>query len=146
MSSKNLTNCIHKSLGQGGKARVYLSLKMLSFHQYNLMIKWLSVQKRKTFEILKILRIWVLRIRFKTLSSGISIFHANIKSLNKIFGKVKDFISELNDEFSKTPSTEIWSTDIKVEIYSSMPIPNYISVLNKSKWPQRRLDSCICSW
>ena len=51
----------------------------------------------------------------KTLSSGLSKFYVNIRSLNKNFEKLKDFLSGLKDKLSVIALTNTWFSDDKAE-------------------------------
>ena len=71
-------------------------------------------------------------------SSGLQIFHVNIRSLNKKFEKLQDFLSQLKGEFIVIALTETGSTDDEASKWflaaNSQLNP---SSPKKSKWPQR---------
>ena len=73
--------------------------------------------------------IWRSGIFFpKTLSSGLSIFHVNIRSLNKNFEDLKDFLSGLKDKLRVIALTNTWFSDDKADKDFFLQIPNYTPV------------------
>ena len=70
-------------------------------------------------------------------SSGLLIFHVNIRSLDKNFEKLQDFLSELKGEFSVIALTETWFTDHKTGKDSLLQISNSTPVYQKKQITQR---------
>ena len=68
-----------------------------------------------------------------TLSLGLLIFHVNTRSLNKNFGKLKDFLSELKKTFSEILLIERWSTDDKDSKFPRNKFSITLQFTNKSK-------------
>ena len=69
----------------------------------------------------------------KTLSLGLLIFHVNIRSLNKNFGKLNNFLSQLKKKFSEILLIERWSTDDKDSQFPRNKFSITLQFTNRSK-------------
>ena len=64
----------------------------------------------------------------KLLENSFSVYHINIRSLNKNFDKLLEFLSIMNNEFDILAISGTWCNDDNININSFYQIPNYTSI------------------
>ena len=60
--------------------------------------------------------------------NSFSILHINIRSLNKNFEKLREYLSLVKRDFSVVALTETWCNDEKAAQYSLLQLPNYTPI------------------
>ena len=64
----------------------------------------------------------------KLLENLFSVYHINIRSLNKNFDKLLEFLSIMKNEFDIIAISETWCNDDNININSLYQIPNYTPI------------------
>ena len=64
----------------------------------------------------------------KLLENSFSVYHINIRSLNKNFDKLLEFLSIMKNEFDIIAISETWCNDHNIHINSLYQIPNYTPI------------------